>query len=146
MSEDAEPTRSGYGIALGSHLHGASPAEYLDRLSLQNTLFNDAVRLEAVSVRAGGRLSIITSQPRSVGEAATIDTIDALMSQKGYKKLTEGAFLDSSNGLLLCDLFPRNVIRAQDGTVCPIDPAIQRITPDFAEFLMQHPERVHDRP
>lgn len=136
----------GYGIALGSHLHGASPAEYLDRLSLQNTLFNDGVRLEAVSVRPGGRLSIITSQPRIVGEAATLDAIDALMSQKGYGKLADGAFLDSSNVLLVCDLFPRNVIGAHDGTVCPIDPVIQRITPDFARFLTQHPERIHDRP
>lgn len=136
----------GYGIALGSHLHGASPAEYLDRLSLQNALFNDDLRLEAVSVRPGGRLSIITSQPRIVGEAATPEEIDALMDQKGFTKLTEGAFLDPSEGLLVFDLFPRNVVRSADGTLYPIDPTIQRVSAEFAEFLTRHPERIHDRP
>jgi hypothetical protein len=38
----------GYGIALGSHIHGATPSEYLDRLFLQNCIFDDDIRLERV--------------------------------------------------------------------------------------------------
>jgi hypothetical protein len=38
----------GYGIALGSHTHGATPSEYLDRLILQNKIFDDDIRLERI--------------------------------------------------------------------------------------------------
>ena len=38
----------GYGIALGSHTHGATPSEYLDRLLLHNTIFDDDIRLERI--------------------------------------------------------------------------------------------------
>jgi len=38
----------GYGIALGSFVKGATPAEYLDRLSLQNEIFSDDIQLEYV--------------------------------------------------------------------------------------------------
>ena len=34
----------GYGIALGSNSRGATPSEYLDRLDLQNVIFNDDIR------------------------------------------------------------------------------------------------------
>lgn len=69
----------------------------------------------------GGKLSVITSQPRIAGEAATPDEIEALMLQKGFQKLTEGAYLDRGCGLLIYDLFPRNVVRSGDGTLYPID-------------------------
>jgi len=136
----------GYGIALGSHLHGASPAEYLDRLALQNAIFHDDLRLEAVAALSGGRLSIITSQPRIAGEAATPEEIDALMSPKGFRRLAEGAYLEPIQGLLVYDLFPRNVVRGADRTLYPVDPVVQRVSEDFADFLAQHPERIHDRP
>lgn len=43
----------GYGIALGSFSHGATPSEYLDRLHLQNCIFNDDIRLEYIIPNAG---------------------------------------------------------------------------------------------
>lgn len=136
----------GYGIALGSHLHGASPAEYLDRIRLQNEVFNDDIRLDGIVKRSGGRLSIITSQPRIVGNAPTLDEIDALMAGKGFRKLADGAFVDQSRGILIYDLFPRNAVKSDDGTVYPIDPVIQRVSPDFVDFLESNPQRIHDRP
>jgi hypothetical protein len=57
----------GYGIALGSLTHGATPAEYLDRLDLQNKIFNDDIRLERVVVKNAQPL-IVTSQPAVKGD------------------------------------------------------------------------------
>src|SRR5215469_8325764 len=45
--------QKGYGIALGSHTHGATPAEYLDRLALTNKVFDDNIRRERVVVKGG---------------------------------------------------------------------------------------------
>ena len=41
------------------------------------------------------------------------------------------------------DLFPRNAIQADDGQIYPIDPVIQRITPDFGGFLRQQPFTIN---
>lgn len=136
----------GYGIALGSHLHGASPAEYLDRLVLQNSLFDDDIRLEWISPRPNRKLAIVSSQPDITGEPARPGEIDVLMESKGFTRLTDGAFLDPGNSILVFDMFPRNVVRSPDGTLYPIDPVIQRVTPEFAEFLRNNPERINDRP
>ena len=57
----------GYGIALGSLTHGATPSEYLDRLALQNRIFEDHIRLERV-VENDGRPIILTSQPSLKGQ------------------------------------------------------------------------------
>jgi hypothetical protein len=56
----------GYGIALGSISHGAMPSEYLDRLDLQNRIFNDDIRLEWIVVK-DDRPIIVTSQPAIKG-------------------------------------------------------------------------------
>ncbi|HEY3761343.1 MAG TPA: hypothetical protein VGN23_06310 [Verrucomicrobiae bacterium] len=65
------------------------------------------------------------------------------MLEKGCEKLTEGAYYDAREGLLVFDLFPRNAIQADDGHIYPIDPVIQRIAPDFCEFLREHPETIN---
>lgn len=41
------------------------------------------------------------------------------------------------------DLFPRNAILAADNHIYPIDPVIQRITPEFAEFLRAEPYTIN---
>ena len=48
-------------------------------------------------------------------------------------------------GRLPYDLFPKNAMQAADGVIYPFDPVIQRIQPDFAEFLREHPDRIHNR-
>jgi Serine/Threonine/Tyrosine Kinase found in polyvalent proteins len=132
----------GYGIALGSHTHGATPSEYLDRLSLQNCIFNDDIRLDRV-VRNDGKPIIIISQPAIKGCVPPQEELDELMIVKGYEKLAEGAYYDEKEGLLFYDLFPRNAIRAADGHVYPIDPVIQRITRDFGQFLRHEPYTIN---
>jgi hypothetical protein len=37
----------------------------------------------------------------------------------------------------------RNAIQAADGLIYPIDPVIQRITPDFGEFLRAEPYTIN---
>jgi serine/threonin/tyrosin kinase-like protein len=134
----------GYGIALGSFTHGATPAEYLDRLDLQNRIFNDDIRLERVIVKNNFPL-IVISQPAIKGMPPTQTGIDEMMATKGFEKLISGAYYDSENGFLVFDLFPKNAMQAADGVIYPFDPVIQRITPDFADFLRSDPERIHNR-
>jgi hypothetical protein len=67
------------------------------------------------------------------------------MLGKGYEKLDEGAYYDEGAGLLVFDLFPRNAIQAANGHIHPIDPVIQRITPDFGQFLRQEPYPINLR-
>jgi hypothetical protein len=134
----------GYGIALGSRTHGATPSEYLDRLALQNLIFDDDIRLERI-VANNGQPIIISSQPFIKGGAPTQEALDELMLGKGYERLDEGAYYDEGAGLLVFDLFPRNAIQAADGRIYPIDPVIQRITRDFGEFLRQAPYTINLR-
>ena len=132
----------GYGIALGSYSQGATPAEYLDRLALQNEIFNDDIRLERVVVRNGNPI-IVTSQPAIKGDLPTQDALDEMMLQKGFEHLAAGAYYDSGRGLLVFDLFPKNARQAKDGVIYPFDPVVQRITPDFADFLRQNPKTIN---
>jgi hypothetical protein len=134
--------QKGYGIALGSLTHGATPSEYLDRLDLQNQIFHDDIRLERI-VANKGRPVIITSQPAIKGGAPTQPALDELMTGKGYEKLADGAYYDEPAGLLVFDLFPRNAIQAADGHIYPIDPVIQRITPEFGQFLREEPYTIN---
>ena len=136
--------QKGYGIALGSFTHGATPSEYLDRLELQNRIFNDDIQLERV-VANNGKPIIITSQPAIKGGSPTQAVLDELMNGKAYEKLADGAYYDEPAGLLVFDLFPRNAIQTADGHVYPIDPVIQRITPDFGRFLRTHPNTINLR-
>lgn len=66
-----------------------------------------------------------------------------MMQGKGYEKLTDGAYYSEPEGLLIFDLFPRNAILAADGHIYPIAPVIQRITPDFGQFLRQEPYTIN---
>lgn len=84
----------GYGIALGSFTHGATPAEYLDRLDLQNRYFKDDIRLERVVIKDGQPL-IITSQPAIKGIPPTQAAIDEMMASKCFERLISGAYYDS---------------------------------------------------
>ena len=127
---------------MGSLTHGATPAEYLDRLALQNKFFDDDIRLERVVLKSG-RPVIVTSQPAIAGQAALPHLVDELMASVGYERLAAGAYY--REGFLIFDLVPRNAIAAADGIVYPIDPVVQRVQPDFADFLRENPDRIHNR-
>lgn len=62
--------QKGYGIALGSFDRGATPSEYLDRLDLQNRIFDDNIRLERIVIK-NDKPIIVTSQPAIKGVAPT---------------------------------------------------------------------------
>jgi len=132
----------GYGLAFGSHIQGATPSEYLDRLDLQNQIFHDDIRLERI-VANGGQPIIIISQPAIKGTKATQPALDAMMTGMGYEKLADGAYYDEPNGLLIFDLFPRNAFQGADGQIYPIDPVVQRIAPDFGQFLRDNPHTIN---
>ena len=136
--------QNGYGIALGSFTHGATPSEDLDRLALQNQLFDDDIRLERI-VANHGQPIIVTSQPAIKGDLPTSTVLDELMVGKAYEKLADGAYYDERAGLLVFDLFPRNAIQAANGGVYPIDPVIQRVTADFGQFLREQPYTMNRR-
>ncbi len=131
-------SHEGFGIAYGNHMQGASAGEYLDRLSLQNEIFNDDIRLERV-VKAGGRLSVVTSQPYIKGRDATEQEIDELMDGLGFRKLYTGMFYDEGRGIIAYDLVPKNVKIDENGVAHPIDPVIQRVTKAFADDLEKYP-------
>ena len=129
---------------MGSFTHGATPSEYLDRLALQNEIFDDDIRLERI-VANNGKPIIITSQPAIKGNAPAQAALDELMAAKGYEKLSDGAYYDVRAGWLVFDLFPRNAIQTADGQIYPIDPVIQRVTPEFGQFLRDEPYTINLR-
>lgn len=85
--------QKGYGIALGSFDRGATPSEYLDRLNLQNCIFDDNIRLERIVIKSDKPI-IVTSQPAIKGVAPPPMALDELMAGKGYEKLADGAYYD----------------------------------------------------
>lgn len=92
-----------------------------------------------------GKPIIVTSQPAVSGSAPSQAALDELMQAKGFEPLATGAYYHAAEGLLVFDLFPRNAIQTDDGMVYPIDPVVQRIQPDFADFLRQHPHTINRR-
>ena len=134
--------QKGYGIALGSFSRGATPSEYLDRQALHNRIFEDDIRLEYVLENRGFPV-IVISQPGVKGSSPTQAAIDAMMLAKDFEAIAPGAYYDCEEGLLIFDLFPRNAILTEDGDVFPIDPVIQRIDADFAEFLRAQPHTIN---
>jgi hypothetical protein len=119
----------GFGITIG-HDPSATPSEYLDRLQIANRIFNDNIRLERVVETPKG-LSIVTSQPFIEGRDATRSEIDSFMWSKGFKKVGEGTYHHTGEGLLVHDLVSRNVEVDSAGRIHPIDPAITRVPPEF---------------
>ena len=106
----------------------------MDRLCLQNVIFNDNVRLEGVSPTVGSP-KIITSQPFIFGEKAIPAQIDDYMTQKGFERLTEGTYYEPGSQVLIHYLYPRNAVLTPEGKVRAIDPAILRATPESAQFI-----------
>lgn len=131
-------SHKGYGIALGSYSQGATPSEYLDRVALHNRIFNDDVRLEHV-VPVGSKLSIVTSQPMIEGREPSQDELDSMMHSKGFEHIGKGMYHHAGEGLLVHDLVSKNARVSSAGIIHPIDPVIQRVKPDFADFLKSHP-------
>jgi hypothetical protein len=110
----------------------------------QNQIFDDDIHLERIVVKAGKPI-IVTSQPAIAGITPSQAALDEMMLGKGFEQLGEGAYYHAADGLLVFDLLPRNAIQAADGHIYPIDPVVQRVQSDFADFLRENPDRINHR-
>lgn len=131
----------GFGIAIGDYSRGATPSEYLDRAVLQNEIFFDDIWLEFI-VQSSQGISIVISQPTIKGRSATPEEIGEFMELLGFEKFAPAIFYDRDRGLLLYDLYPRNVLVDEADIPHVIDPVIQRVTEDFADFIRKNPYLV----
>lgn len=103
----------------------ASPDEYLFRLTRQNELFGDDVRVMGAARYPQG-VSVLTTQPFYRGVRTEQPVIDSWFEARGWKTLTgkDGAFYDEASGLLIMDALPRNVLTLEDGNLMPFDVVI----------------------
>ncbi len=132
----------GFGIALTDSGLGATPAEYLHRLFLNNQLFGDDVRIEWV-VRPGIRPVIVTSQPYVKGPPASPRQIVGRMLAGGFYPIAPGAFYSEEAKILAFDVYPKNV-KFTDGKVVLIDPVLQCVIPEFVQFIRRNYQHLPD--
>jgi hypothetical protein len=85
---------------------------------------------------------IVTSQRIAKGFPAKEAEIIAVMEDSGYEHIAPGTFYLETRGLLVYDLHPRNAIKDPAGDIQMIDPVVQRVLPDFANFIRDHPESM----
>jgi hypothetical protein len=105
----------------------ASPDEYLFRLTKQNELFGDNVRVMG-AVRYPQGISVLTTQPFYKGARTDQPAIDAWFDALGWKMLhsKDGAYYHADRDLLIMDALPRNVLTLEDGNLMPFDVVIVR--------------------
>ena len=110
----------------------ATPTEYLARLTWQNELFGDSIRVHGMAEYPNGR-TILTSQPFVWGERTEQERINAWFETKGWQLLPrkDGAFYHPSHDLLILDALPRNVLTRPDGSIFPFDVVIVRPNNDL---------------
>ena len=86
------PGRCGFTVVCGDETGGqpeltnALPLEYLERLKLQNSCFEDDIRLEGVAMETQ-KLVIVTSQAAILGSSATEEEMTAFMEKLWFKPL-----------------------------------------------------------
>lgn len=110
-------------------------------MGLQNRIFHDDVKLERIVPVSSGKLSIVTSQPYIKGRDATQPEIDAIILSIGFEIIGVGAYYKADEGIVAYDLLPKNAKVDAYGFVQPIDPVIQRVTPEFVDFLREYLNR-----
>lgn len=140
-----KPSKAGYVVSfdLGSPaLEPALPLEYLERLQLQNDLFQDQITFVGV----GGRHDqpvVITRQPDIPGEAATDDEIIELMvGELNFERLPAKFSVGYQESLAFIrddvavfDLRPANVVRTARGIIVPVDSIPVRLDNRAREIL-----------
>lgn len=108
-----------------------SPQEYLDRLSIHNTLFPEtAIQVVGFSQASDGTLQFIVEQPLVIFErGATREEVQELMSKLGFEHYEDNDYLN--NETLIEDLHQGNVvIDKATGRLAVIDPIIRFNTPE----------------
>ena len=105
-----------------------SPAEYLERLYLQNILFRINNTLEAVSENG-----IETTQPLFLGETISKGERDVYLAELGFAQVAPLTFYHSELAIALSDLAPYNIIRTKVG-IFPFDIWARRIAVSDADL------------
>jgi len=120
------PDSFGFVMADNERLIPATPAEYLRRLELFNTIFDDKITVEGVLSHGQSR-SVITSQPwvtakDKKSESPTPEQIADFMEKLGFTQLfnIDNAWVRKSDGVKCNDCRPPNFILTRKGVV-PID-------------------------
>jgi hypothetical protein len=109
-------------------LTAATPLEHFERLLLQNSIFNDDVRLEGAAVENGSAV-VLTSQPNIRGTEVSADEMTAFMGKLWFKPLAGlalgrpgvPAFCRDLDGVAAFDAHPGNFVKGDNGVVLPID-------------------------
>jgi hypothetical protein len=124
----------------------ATPLEYLDRLSWQNHVFKDDIRIVAVT---GDEkvMRIVTSQPyifeRVESPDVTLEEIDQFFASRNFKKFSINPdapwFFNHDLGIAIGDANTGNFIRDVEGDVVPIDLVIGYPGPALLELIKDLP-------
>lgn len=118
------------------------PLEYLERLILQNEIFDNTLSF----VGLGGKLDyrrMITRQNIVVGRAARWEEIIHLMVEElGFSKLRhnhgigyEDSYAFVRDDAVVFDMRPANVFATEDGVMVPIDCIPVRLPPGKRDFF-----------
>lgn len=112
-------------------LLNALPLEYLERLIMQNEVFEDEIEFQGVcSDKANSR--IVTSQPDIAGRPATLDEITTGMIAMGFDLLPwrgigyENSLAFQMDDIFVWDVHPANMVVTDDGALVPIDVILTR--------------------
>ncbi|MEO6787520.1 MAG: hypothetical protein ABI318_15425 [Chthoniobacteraceae bacterium] len=127
----------------------ATPLEYLERLSWQNELFGDDIRIEGVAFDES-QLEIVTTQPWIVASASqpspTQAEIDAYFFDLGFRKAELVSdvplYFHPELGMLVADAHDRNILRNESGVLVPIDLVIGRPGADLLRRIRENLDRT----
>lgn len=104
-----------------------TPLQYLKRLRLQNSFWEDDIRLEGVQILVPGA-RIVTNQPDVKGEAPSPDFLhDYLCGEFGFRKLNiapMGYYKSHSylqGRFAMFDVHPANFVQVSASLILPID-------------------------
>lgn len=120
----------------------ATPFEYLDRLSLQNSVFADDIQLLGCWIEAEG-LVIATSQPAIHGESPAPAEILACMIALGFERIpgipanSEDcfSFYRRRDQVAAFDAHNGNFVRLLSGLIVPIDLVMVRADDAMHDYL-----------
>lgn len=145
------PGRCGFTVVSGEEtgftpeLTNALPLEYLERLLLQNSVFNDRIRLEGLALESEN-LVLVTSQPAILGHPVEQSEMLAFMAKLWFQPLAglslgrpgALAFYRYLDEVAAFDAHPGNFVKDDNGVVLPIDLILVR-----ADELLQKALQAH---
>ncbi len=127
------------------YLRNALPLEYLARLTRQNELFQDDIKLAGLWREGTGGWRIVSTQPHVPGQRATMGEISAGMAALGFVKMgwTGIGYEDATawriGSMGVWDVHPANVVMGADGVIVPVDVIIGELPRGYPPCHF-HPE------